>query len=302
MKPNLMDNSPKTNAKMINREDLVRDLRELGVKKGDLLNLKVSLKSIGWIEGGANMLVEALLEAIGETGTIVADAFINVYPLPLSKENAKKISDQKSPSYAGALANAMLKHPKMFRSSHPVQKFVAIGAEAEELMGNHTPDSYAYDVLRVMAEKGGKNLKIGKDSKVVGVGTTHVAIGLLGFKQKRKPLGTNYRNKKGEIVTFKLNWPGGCSEGFNNFLPLYKEGGSILAEGKIGNAETKTTSMKRTLEIEMEKLSEDPTFFFCKNPACVGCRLTWEFSSGNIFSVNFHRLLNKFKPLLFKRK
>lgn len=274
----------------IDKDRLVNDLKNLGVRRGDLLNIKVSLKSIGYVIGGANTVIGALLEAVGREGTIVSEAFVKVYPLPLSKENAKRISDRFTPSYAGAVANTMIKHPKAVCSTHPVQRFVAIGAKAEELMSKHIPGSYAYDVLRVMAEIGGRNLKIGSDKKVVGVGTTHVAIGLLKLYQKRPRAGVNYRNKRGEIVTFERNWSGGCADGFNNFYPLYRAAGAILSEGKVGHAESKITSMKKTLEVELETLSKDPTFFFCDDPACVDCRLTWDFSTGSKLSTKYHRL------------
>jgi len=275
----------------ITRERLVTDLRNLGVRRGDLLNIKVSLKSIGYIVGGAETVVDALVETVGPEGTTVSDCFIRAYPLPLSEKNAAKISNRWTPSYAGAVANAMIRYPNSFRSLHPIQKFAAIGARAQELTQNHTPESYAYEVLRVMCETGGRNLKIGTDEKVVGVGTTHVAIGYhLKFRQRRPPAGVNYRNEQGEIVTFERNWAGGCGVGFNNFIPLYREAGGVLSEGKVGHADSKITDMKTTLEVEIEKLSQEPTFFFCSNPTCKSCRLSWDFSTGSRWQVEYHRL------------
>jgi aminoglycoside 3-N-acetyltransferase len=274
----------------INKDRLVTDLRTLGVRPGDLLNIKISLKSIGRVVGGAETVIAALLETLGPDGTIVSDSFINLYPLPLSKENAAKVSDRWTPSYAGAIANAMIKYPNSARSLHPIQKFVAIGGRAQELMEAHTAESYAYDVLRVMAGIGGRNLKIGTDEKVVGVGTTHVAIGLMGFKQKRKRMGINYRTPSGEVATFERNWSGGCGVGFNNFIPLYRERGAIISEGKVGLADSKITDMAKTLAIELEVLAKDPTFFFCNDPTCADCRFRWDFSTGSAVGVAYHRL------------
>lgn len=274
----------------ITKERLVADFRNLGIRTGDLLNVKISVKSIGRVIGGARTVVDALVEAVGPGGTIISDSFVTAYPLPLSKKNARKISNRWTPSYAGAIANAMISHPEAHRSLHPIQKFVAIGAKAEELMRNHTPDSYAYEVLRVMCETGGRNLKIGTDEKVVGVGTTHVAIGYyLGFKQKSAPVGVNYCNENGETVTFEKNWAGGCGVGFNKFIPLYRAAGAIVGEGKVGFAESKITDMKQTLALEIEKLKSNPPFFLCDNPACESCRLSWDFSDGSRLSVAFHQ-------------
>ena len=278
----------------IGKERLVHDLKALGVRPGDLLNIKVSMRSIGYVVEGPRTLIEALCEVIGPEGTMVAESFVNVYPLPLSKSDARRVTDRLTPSYAGAVANAMLYHPEAVCSRHPVQRFVGIGREAKELMEAHGPESYAYDVLRVMAETGrGRNLKIGTDEQVVGVGTTHVAIGMLKLHQNRPQRGVNYHDyKSGEIRTFERNWSGGCVEGFNTLVPLYREAGAILAEGRVGNADSKISDMKKTLEVELKILSEDPTSFFCSNPACEACRLTWNFSTGSATSVWCHRMKN----------
>jgi len=286
---------------MITKERLVSDLVELGVRRGDLLNVKVSLKSIGFIEGGAETLIDALTEAVGSEGTIVSESFVYMYPLPLNKRDATRISDRWTASYAGAFANALIKYPGSLRSQHPVQKFSAVGALARELTQGHTPDSYAYDVLRIMAENSGRNLKLGTDKKVVGVGTTHVAIGSLGFRQKLPRTGVNYLSEKGEIVTFERNWAGICAKGLINFIPLYRDAGAILSEGKVGEAESKITDMKSTLEVELQQLSHDPTFFFCNDPVCEGCRLTWEFSSGSKPHVFYHALRKEPKRFLKHR-
>ena len=151
-----------------------------------------------------------------------------------------------------------------------------------------------------MAASGyGRNLKIGSDEKVVGVGTTHVAIGQMGFKQKRPRFGINYRNERGEIETFERNWAGGCGVGFNNFIPLYRKHGCIINEGYIGRAPSKITDMAKTLQLELDILKDNPEFFLCDNPACADCRLGWEFSDGSHITLFYHRIARKLK-LIFK--
>lgn len=263
---------------VIGFERLVSDFKALGLKPGDLINVKMSLKSIGRVEGGARTVLDAILDVVGEEGTVVTDSFVQAYRLPLSSADRKVVVDDKTPSYAGALANAILQHPNVVRSKHPIQKFAAVGKLAEELMLKHTPESYAYDVLRRMCGLGGKNLKIGTDEVVVGVGTTHVAIGEMGFKQRRPPVGVLYRDDVGEVRLFRLNWSGICSEGLINFIPYYRKAGAILSEGMIGNSEAKITDMAGTLKVELELLRKDPKFFFCTDPTCDGCQLTWSFS------------------------
>jgi len=271
----------KNTSRTISQSQLEYDIRKLGVSEGDTLNIKASLGAIGRVDGGAETLINALLSVVGDRGTIVTDSFVTCYKLPLSKKDEVKISDAKTSSYAGALANAMINHPKAFRSSHPIQKFAAIGFRAKELMRAHTADSYAYDVLRQLVDTGGKNLKIGSDEKVYGVGTTHVAIGKLGHKQKRDNLGINYKDENGDVKFFKVNWSG-AGHGFNKFMSKYQAAGAIVSQGFIGFAPSKITDMKKTYEVELKELSANPGFQLCSNPRCVECRLSWSFSDKSL--------------------
>ncbi|MEA3392387.1 MAG: AAC(3) family N-acetyltransferase, partial [Candidatus Marinimicrobia bacterium] len=211
-----------------NKETLIQDLLVLGVKEGDLLYIKASMRSLGRIEGGANAFIDAVLDVVGKEGTIVVSSFVKVKPLSYLKKHKEFVYNINSASYAGAVGNAIMKYPNVVLSSHPVQKFAAIGKLAEKLMGDHNEDSYAYDPLRVMSEIGGKGLIVGKD--VIGVGTTHVAMGLLGYRQKRPRVGVRYKNDKGEVKLFKLDWQGMCSDGFHVFFPEYdKVPGTIIS-------------------------------------------------------------------------
>jgi len=299
MQGSVTDAKQEKHIEIITRDHLVDDFRRLGVESGYIYNVKASLKTIGYVEGGAMTVVDALVEAVSPEGTIVTDSFVEPFPLPLNKNHAKIISNKDTPSYAGAIANAMLKHPNAFCSTHPIQRFVAIGYHAKELMNRHKPESYAYGVLQEMVESGqGRNLKIGTDEKVVGVGTTHVAIGQMGFKQKRPRFGINYYNEQEEILTFERDWAGGCGVGFNHFIPLYRKHGCIISEGHIGQAPSKITDMAKTLRLELEILKENPKFFLCDNPACADCRIGWEFSDGSRTAVFYHKAVRKLKRFL----
>jgi len=286
-------------ADFFTKDDLIRDLKKVGVKEGDLLHLKVSMKSIGKVEGGAKTLLEALLDVVGSEGTLVSDAFLTVYPLPLTEEQEHIIGDEKSISYAGVFANEMVKHPQMKRSLHPIQKFVAIGKFAEELCSAHTPESGGYELLVKMCELKAVNLTIGK--QVAGVGTTHVAIEMLGFKRKQLNMGAMYRDVNGAVKLARVNWNGGCAHGFPKFIPLYHENGAVLGSGKIGDAVGLYTDMQGTLEVEIETMKKNPQFFFCKDPACYSCQMTWEHSPKKRLKFTLNWLKKNFRTLSFSR-
>lgn len=285
----------------ISKASLIEDIKKAGIDRGDILNLKISLKSIGWVQGGAKTVIDAFLEVIGDEGTIVTDSFVNVKDYKYLTKNIF-LTDDYTPSYAGAVANAMLKHPHVKRSKHPVQKFAIIGKLAEDFALKHGPESYAYDVLRRMAQMGAKNVRLGNRDKVVGVGTTHVAIGLLGFQQKRLKYGVHYLENQKEKL-FLVNWAGGCVAGFNKLLPQYRKIGAFLYEGQVGEAEIIVSDMQKTLEWEISEGKKKPSFFFCDNPACIDCRLTWKFSQGNLVKVMWENIkLGKFDYAFYALK
>lgn len=281
--------------KVITKKQIIEDLEKINVKKGDLLNIKASVKSIGHVEGGPKTVIQALLDAVGPKGTIVSDSFINVYPLPFSKEHAKIISSRFTPSYAGAIANCMINHPNSFRSTHPVQRYAAIGALAQDLCKNHTPASGPYDLLEEMTNMGGKNLKIGPDSMVPGVGTTHIVIEKLGLKRAVKPSGIMYIDNQGKQKLFRVDWSGGCGFGFNTLLPWYQEAKAVLGESTIGLAPCRLTLMKTTYDKELELLKKDPRVILCDNPLCAKCRLSWPFSDKKYLTYYYHKIINYLK-------
>jgi aminoglycoside 3-N-acetyltransferase len=278
---------------------LISDLEAIGVKKGELLHLKVSMRALGKVEGGAEGLLTALLEAVGKKGTLVCDSFINSYSLPFKEDLSNYIVDDMTPTYAGAFARAMVNHPDNVRSIHPIKKFSAIGRRAEELMLSHHAGMFAYEPLRVMSEEGARNLTIGRN--VQGVGTTHVAVYLVGLERKKPKEGVVYRDSNGELQEYRVDWNGGHGN-FLKFIPLYESQGGIIKRANIGKAESILTDMKRTLEIEIAKLKEDPGFFFCDDPACKSCRLSWDHSTGNILEVYYHLARVKLRKILSNKK
>ncbi len=285
-------------ADLIKKEKLISDLYKLGIKNGDLLHIKVSMRAVGKIDGGAKTLLEAILFVLGTDGTLVSDAFVKAFSVPFSPQDATNLSDNNTASYAGAFANQMLKHPQNIRSKHPIHKFVAIGKLAKKLCNNHTELSGGYDLLEVMAELDAKNLTIG--GQVVGVGTTHIAIEKIPYNRKIKKKGRNYINEKGVKTLGLIDWNGGCGTGIRKFIPFYKNG-AIINKDYIGNASSILTSMKKTLQIEIDILQNDPKFLFCENQSCHTCRISWEHSDKKYIKYYFYALLNYPKKLSIKR-
>ena len=109
--------------------DLVRDLLALGVRPGDLLMVHSSLRSIGFVDGGPESVVDALLQAIGPQGTLVVPTF--TYP---TAGNPEFVFDPAhTPSQMGAISEAARRRPQAHRSIHLAHSIAAIGALAQTI-------------------------------------------------------------------------------------------------------------------------------------------------------------------------
>lgn len=57
--------------RVILKEEIVQKIREVGLEKGDAVMVHMSLKRMGYVCGGAQTVIEALMEVVGEDGTIM---------------------------------------------------------------------------------------------------------------------------------------------------------------------------------------------------------------------------------------
>lgn len=57
--------------RVILKEEIVQKLREVGLEKSDAVMVHTSLKRMGHVCGGAQTVIEALMEVVGKDGTIM---------------------------------------------------------------------------------------------------------------------------------------------------------------------------------------------------------------------------------------
>lgn len=265
----------------ISKNRLIADFRKIGIQEGDIINMKVSLRSIGKIEGGAKGLIESVLEVVGDQGAIMTQSFIKmVRKSKLNKNNPNHFSSDSALSYAGAFTNEVLKHPDVIIGNHPTHRYAGIGSRIKQIVESHNVNDDPYLVLEEIANLGAKNLRIGSKDKVVGVGTTHIAINNSKLRQKRPKMGLYY-HKNDEIKLFENWWATGCEDAFNKIIDHFYGTDAVINEGKIGKADALLTNMKKTLEIETSLVEKNPKNLLCESSACAKCQIAWEFNKGN---------------------
>lgn len=118
---------------IVTKTDMEAGLRDLGMQAGDTVLAHSSLKSFGYVEGGANSVIDALLSVAGPSGCVV------VPTLTLGSSESPVVFDvQESPSTSGLVTNVFRKRSEAYRSHHPTSSAAAIGWGAKEMTAHHT--------------------------------------------------------------------------------------------------------------------------------------------------------------------
>ncbi|MFA6111199.1 MAG: AAC(3) family N-acetyltransferase [Candidatus Latescibacterota bacterium] len=111
------------------RAALVRDLKALGVTPGMDLMVHASLSALGPVQGGAETVVQALLDAVGRRGTLLLPSF--------NHRAAQVYNPLTTPTTNGAVPDAAWRRSEAVRSLHPTHAVTAIGSRAEEYCRDH---------------------------------------------------------------------------------------------------------------------------------------------------------------------
>ena len=113
-------------------DDVVEQLRALGVRTGGVLQVHTSFRAVRPIEGGPSGLVGALLRAVGATGTVVMPSWPEDADEPFDPRRTPAASD------LGIVAQTFWQRAGALRTEH-VQAFAAHGPRAEPILADPLP-------------------------------------------------------------------------------------------------------------------------------------------------------------------
>lgn len=251
----------------VSKERISADLRALGIGRGDHLSIGIALSKVGRVEGGPDGFIDAVLDVLGNEGTIM----VNTFNFPrLSKEEARAHPfDISIPCVTGAVPEALRKRPGALRSRHPVKSVASLGKKAEYLINPHGPESKPYLPYTLLANIRGKSLFVGLGDNLVAI--RHAAqydAGLIDAASVRLHAGYY---EDGVMKVLHSSDYHACCNVLRNLVPPMRSGG-LLREGMLGEAHSILVDTGDALQAMKEMLAANPTLTICPEISCGWCR------------------------------
>jgi aminoglycoside 3-N-acetyltransferase len=229
------------------RSDIEEGLLELGLRRGDTVLLHSSLRSFGFVEGGAETVVDAFLTVLGEDGTLVVPTF----------------------GALGIITEVVREHPRAVRSIHPIASVAAIGAHAEAICKSHWRAETAHGAdtpYTRIATLGGYVCLAGVDQDRNT--TLHTVEALLQLPYLNDVTRT-FDSDEGEVTRTWRFFPGPHRD-FIGLDRLLRQAGGMRM-GRIGDSVIRLVKSQDLLDVCLEAGGADEAFVLCDNPNCADC-------------------------------
>ena len=257
------------------QQDIQRAVQELALSNKPLC-VHSSLRSFGWVEGGAQAIIDGLL---AEGCTILVPTFTwwfstlapphrrllrNAYDYDRApaewweKERLYTPELTESSEDMGAIPRTIAALPGRVRGSHPLVSFSAVGPRARELVSAQAPHD-AFAPLKALIEMNGWVV-------LMGVALNRMTLLHLAEQSAGRNLFRRWaRDATGRPLEVEAD---GCSEGFGKLEPILRP---LLRECCVGNGRWKVYPAQESMARAAEAIRDDPQLTHCDDPMCDRC-------------------------------
>lgn len=247
-----------------------RDLRNLGLKEGDIVLVHSSMSKLGWVCGDEVAIVQALLDVVGEQGTIVMPAHTggNTNPDEWShppvpdtwrepiRNTMPEFNLNNTPTRGmGKIAECFRNYDGTVRSNHPQFSFCANGKYKNEIVEKHDL-SYALGMNTPL----GKLYELNAKVLLLGVGYSnctcmHVAETLVSKPNMvKKGAAVNLNGNRQWVWFDDIDYNSDC---FEEIGALYEKKNKDIVYGKVGKANCRILNLKSVVNFTKEFLEEN---------------------------------------------
>jgi len=245
--------------KAVSREDIREGVCALGASRGDVAMVHSSLSAFGHVDGGADAVIDGLLDALGPEGTLVMPTFTWGQ---FHAEERVVFDVSRTPCETGRIPETFRTRSGVVRSVHVCHSVAAVGPRAGEVMGEGVssfgPGS-TFDALQRL------------DAWIVMLGVSFQSCTALHAVEEAVQVPYRaHRDFRGSVVIL----PNGTQIASASIEYLRRHGGQndfakmaavlagkgVLRVGRIGEARCMATRMRDLFRIARPMLEKDPGF------------------------------------------
>ncbi|QUI22905.1 AAC(3) family N-acetyltransferase [Vallitalea pronyensis] len=251
------------------RTKIGEQLRAMGLREGMTVIVHSAMSKIGWISGGPIAVIQGLMDAVTEEGTIVMPAHTADYsdpthwespPIPKDwiapvKDSMPAFDKRYTPTCGmGIIPELFRNYPGVLRSDHPQVSFAAWGKHAQTIVDNHELDYGLGDTspLAKVYDLGGKVLLLGvSNDRNTSLHLAEYRIGKREEIENTSPMQVGQETKWVGYKDIDLN-----VNDFNLIGKAMEEAGKI-AVGHIGQAKTLLMDQRDAVDFACHWMEEN---------------------------------------------
>jgi aminoglycoside 3-N-acetyltransferase len=246
----------------INGRELTKQLESNGLKQGDTILVHSSLKSFGYIDGGAHTVIKSLMDTIGDEGTLIVPTLTGRREDSAACPPVFDVLSTKC--WTGIIPETVRNMDASKRSLHPTHSAAAIGYRKDYITSGHEESKspcdvrspyYKNAVLRGYIMLAGvdqeSNTSIHSCEEIAGV-PYHLQkevleMAITGYDEERK------------TVTNRLhNWEKPATD-FNKLEELFVKNG-IMKKFMVGNSLIRLINAYNMFEFTINLLNDNPYY------------------------------------------
>lgn len=265
------------------KAQVTQAIHAAGIRPGDLVMVHSSLSSFGRVPGGPDTVIDAILDAVGPTGTVLFPTFTRPY-IYFDGEVAKGQAyrpydpDDHTQIWTGSIPKAFVKRAGVIRSAHPSHSVAGVGPLAAKCLTEHLesdPPTNRRSPFGKLLDHNGKILYLG-----CGLAPS-TFLHLIEDELNLSYLGNALcavKGAKGQTRTvlipkhlpghrdFYVNDASNCK-----FFKQAIAAGLPIREVSFGMSQVQMIDANEFYEVGMKVTRRDPNIFLCDNPKCLFC-------------------------------
>ena len=187
---------------MLDFEALVAGFRSMGVKNGDTIMVHSSYKSMGGVKGGADTVVDALVESVSPDGTVLFPTF-NFK----SWVETHYFDIRETFSHMGVITELARCRQDAIRTPHPIYSFAVLGKRQDEFAACDDVEAVGdHSVFALFHKLNGMIVSIGLDFNSSFTFSVHAIYKAGGYWRRVKNFSGLYVGYDGvpQIKTYSM--------------------------------------------------------------------------------------------------